>query len=157
MTCFPRKISIVTICGDSGNLCLLFIFLTFSTLAILVLIEAQLIYNVVLVSGVQQSDLVTFISIHIYRGFPRGSDGENPSAMQGTWVHSLGQEDSLERKQQPTPVFLPGEFHGQRSLVGYRPWDHKKSATTERLTLLLSQFILRLTFCVLHFKLIEWT
>ena len=26
---------------------------------------------------------------------------------------------------QPTPVFLPGEFHGQRSLVGYRPWGHK--------------------------------
>ena len=26
----------------------------------------------------------------------------------------------------PTPVFLPGKFHGQRSLVGYSPWDHKK-------------------------------
>ena len=31
---------------------------------------------------------------------------------------------------QPTPVFLPGESHGQNSLVGYSPWD-----TTERLTL----------------------
>ena len=29
------------------------------------------------------------------------------------------------RKQQPTPVFLPGEFHGQRSLVGYSSWSHK--------------------------------
>ena len=28
-------------------------------------------------------------------------------------------------KQKPTPVFLPGEFHGQRSLVGYSPWSHK--------------------------------
>ena len=28
-------------------------------------------------------------------------------------------------KWQPTPVFLPGEFHGQRSLVGYSPWGHK--------------------------------
>ena len=31
------------------------------------------------------------------------------------------------RKWQPTPVFLPGEFHGQRSLVGYSPWSHKES------------------------------
>ena len=31
----------------------------------------------------------------------------------------------------PTPVFLPGESHGQRSLVGYSPWDHKESDTTE--------------------------
>ena len=39
------------------------------------------------------------------------------------------------RKRQPTPVFLPGEFHGQRSLAGYRPWGHKESDTTEQLTL----------------------
>ena len=37
----------------------------------------------------------------------------------------------------PIPVFLPGEFHGQRILVGYSPWDHKQSNTTERQTLLL--------------------
>ena len=34
----------------------------------------------------------------------------------------------------PTPVFLPGEFHGQRSLVGYNPWGYKESNMTERLT-----------------------
>ena len=33
---------------------------------------------------------------------------------------------------------LPGEFHGQWSLTGYSPWDHKESDTTERLTLSLS-------------------
>ena len=33
------------------------------------------------------------------------------------------------RKWEPTPVFLPGEFHGQRSLVGYSSWDRKKSQT----------------------------
>ena len=33
-----------------------------------------------------------------------------------------------------TPVFLPGEFHGQRSLAGYSPWDHKEVDTTEQLT-----------------------
>ena len=38
------------------------------------------------------------------------------------------------RKQQPTPVFLPGKFHGQGSLEGYNPWDHKESDTTEGVT-----------------------
>ena len=42
---------------------------------------------------------------------------------------------SWRRKWQPTPVFLPEEFHGQRSLVGYSPWGHKELDTTERLTL----------------------
>ena len=37
----------------------------------------------------------------------------------------------------PTPVFLPGEFHGQRSLVGYSPWGCKKLNATWRLTLSL--------------------
>ena len=32
---------------------------------------------------------------------------------------------------QPTPVFLSGKFHGQRSLAGYSPWDHKESDMTE--------------------------
>ena len=53
-------------------------------------------------------------------------------AMRETWVQSLGREDPLE-KWQPTPVFLPGESHGQRSLVGYIPWGHKESDMTERL------------------------
>ena len=35
------------------------------------------------------------------------------------------------RKWQPTPVFLPGKFHGQRSLLGYSLWGHKESDTTE--------------------------
>ena len=33
--------------------------------------------------------------------------------------------------QQPTPVLLPGESYGQRSLVGYSPWGHKELDTTE--------------------------
>ena len=37
------------------------------------------------------------------------------------------------RKWQPTPVLLPGESHGGRSLVGYSPWGRKESDTTERL------------------------
>ena len=38
-----------------------------------------------------------------------------------------------EGKRHPTPVLLPGESHGGRSLVGYSPWGHKESDTTERL------------------------
>ena len=34
-------------------------------------------------------------------------------------------------RREPTPVFLPGESHGQRSLAGYSPWDHKESHATE--------------------------
>ena len=41
------------------------------------------------------------------------------------------------REWTSTPVFLPGEFHGQRSLAGYSPWGCKESDRTERLTLLL--------------------
>ena len=34
-------------------------------------------------------------------------------------------------KWQPTPVFLPGEFHGQRSLASYSPWGHSESDAPE--------------------------
>ena len=55
---------------------------------------------------------------------------KNPPAMhQETQVRSLGQEDLLEKEWQPTPVFLPGESHGQRRLEGYR----KELDTTEQL------------------------
>ena len=50
------------------------------------------------------------------------------------------------RAWQPTPVFLPGESHGQRSLVGYSPWGHKRV----RRDLVASQqrtFHLRFTSC----------
>ncbi|MGE2787554.1 hypothetical protein ACQHMI_25705, partial [Escherichia coli] len=46
-------------------------------------------------------------------------------------------ETFWRRKWQPTPVFLPGESHGQRSLVGYSPWSCKELNVTEQLTLLL--------------------
>ena len=47
------------------------------------------------------------------------------------------------REWQPTPVSLPREFHGQRSLAGYSPWDCKESDTAERLTLSLYKFELQ--------------
>ena len=40
----------------------------------------------------------------------------------------------VRRAWQPTPVILPGEFHGQRSLVSYSPWCREESDTTEQLS-----------------------
>ena len=51
---------------------------------------------------------------------------KNLSARQETRVQSLGQEDALEKEMATTPVFLPGEFHGQRSLMGYSPWGSQR-------------------------------
>ena len=47
------------------------------------------------------------------------------------WVRSI----PWSRKWQPTPVFLPGEFHGQRRLADYNPWGHKESDMTEWLNI----------------------
>ena len=52
-------------------------------------------------------------------GFAGASGVKIPPAMQETQVQSLGQEDIRQQGMQPTPVFLPGESHGQRSPVGY--------------------------------------
>ena len=55
-------------------------------------------------------------------------------AMQETgftpWVGKI----PWRREWQPTPVFLPGESHGQRNVLGYRPWGCKESNPTEQLT-----------------------
>ena len=71
-------------------------------------------------------------------GFPGGGSSWNLPAMQemlkrcrfDPQVGKIPQS----RKWQPAPVLLPGKFHGQRSLVGYSPWGHKESDTTERLS-----------------------
>ena len=46
-------------------------------------------------------------------------------------ARSLGGQDPLEKEVQPTPVFLPGESHGQRNLAGYSPQGHEQLNTTE--------------------------
>ena len=61
-------------------------------------------------------------------GFLGDSDGKASSACKcgrpgfNPWVRKI----PWRRKWQPTPVFLPGKFHGQRSLVGYNPWSRKE-------------------------------
>ena len=71
---------------------------------------------------------------------------KNLLAVQEAWVQSLGQEDPWRREWEPTPVFLPGESHGQRSLAGYSPWGCKELDTTERPTHTLSPRSRRVSF-----------
>ena len=59
---------------------------------------------------------------------------KNPPASAGDKRHSFNpwvRKIPWRRAGHPTPVFLPGESHGQRSLAGYSPWGHKESDTTE--------------------------
>ena len=65
-------------------------------------------------------------------GFPGGSDGKIIYPQCGRprfdlWVGKI----PWRRAWQPTPVFLPRESHGQRSLAGYSPWGHKEWDMTE--------------------------
>ena len=69
--------------------------------------------------------------LHITETFPGGSAVKNPPASAAS-----AEEVSLtpwRRKWQPTPVFLLGQSHGQRSLAGYSPWGLKELEMTERL------------------------
>ena len=75
------------------------------------------------------------MTIGIYGALPIAQWVKNPPAGQETRVRSLGREDPWKMKWLPTPVFLPGESHGQRSLVDYSPWGRKESDTTKQLTL----------------------
>ena len=75
-------------------------------------------------------------------GFPCGSDGKSICLQCrkpgfDPWVGKI----PWRRKWQPTPVLLPGKSHGQRTLVGYSPWDHKESDMTEWLHFLFLSFI----------------
>ena len=71
----------------------------------------------------------------IRRGFPSGASGREPACQCrrckrhgfNPWVGKI----PWKRAQQSTPVFLPGEFHGQRNLVGYSPWGRKESDMIE--------------------------
>ena len=56
---------------------------------------------------------------------------KNLPARGETQVQTLGQEDPWRREWQSAPVFLPGEFHGQRSLAGYSLQGHEELDTTE--------------------------
>ena len=73
------------------------------------------------------------VSFHtLYEGFPGSSDGKEPTCNAG----DLGSVPELGRSPEdgngnPLQLFLPGEFHGQRSLAGYSPWGRQELDMTE--------------------------
>jgi len=74
-------------------------------------------------------ELTGHSSLH---GFPGGSEGKASACNVGDpgfnpWVGKI----PWRRKWQSIPVLLPGKSQGWRSLVGYSPWGHKESDTTE--------------------------
>ena len=71
---------------------------------------------------------------HIFQfSFPGGSDSKASAYNAGDPASIPGSGRSPgEGNGTPTPVLLPGQFHGLRSLVGYSSWGRKKSDTTER-------------------------
>ena len=54
---------------------------------------------------------------------PGGSDCKESGAMQETQICSLDREDPLQMEM--ATHFLPGEFHGEKGLMGYSPWDRR--------------------------------
>ena len=71
---------------------------------------------------------------YMYKGFPGDSDGKEPACNAGDLGLIPVRKIPWKRKWQPTPIFLPGESHQQRSLAGYSPWCCKESDTTEWLS-----------------------
>ena len=69
--------------------------------------------------------------VYIYCGISQVAQVVKNLPANETQVWFLGQEDPLEEGMAPHSIFLPGESHGQRSLVGYSPQGHKESDTTE--------------------------
>ena len=70
-------------------------------------------------------------------GFPGGLDDKESACNAGDLGSiQIMRKIPWRREWLPTPIFLPGEFHEQRSLVSYSPWHHKESDMTEKLTLI---------------------
>ena len=69
-----------------------------------------------------------------HQGFPGDSGGKEPAHQRRRYrrrrFDPRAGKIPCRRAWQPTPVFLPGESHAQRSLEGYSPWGHKESDTT---------------------------
>ena len=88
--------------------------------------------------GHKESDMTERLSTHMQTRDSRASLAaqtvKNLPAVRrpefNPWVGKV----PWRRAWQPSPVFLPGEVHGQRSLAGYSPWGCKESDRTEGLT-----------------------
>ena len=62
-------------------------------------------------------------------GFPSGTSGKELTCRRYEFSPRFG-KTPWRRAWQPTPVFLPGDSHGQRSLAGYSPWGRKEVEIT---------------------------
>ena len=87
----------------------------------------------VLPSELPGKPYVMLLHTIMLKGLPGGSDHKECACNAGDpgSIPGLG---SWRREWEPTPVSLPGEFQGQRSLAGYSPWGHKELDTTDQLT-----------------------
>ena len=67
--------------------------------------------------------------------FPDGASGKEPACecrrCKRCEFYPCGGKMPWKKAWQPTPAFLPGESHGQRSLVGYSPWGRKELDMTD--------------------------
>ena len=70
-----------------------------------------------------QCELKKNMYLILLMGLPVDSVVKNLPANSGMQIQSLGLEDPLRSKWQPTPLFLPRKSQGQRKLEGYSPWD----------------------------------
>ena len=105
--------------------------------------NSEVVRETIVNSEAKEMQLASFFSVmtsfllwaSTHLGFPGDSDGKESACNArdprfDPWVGKT----TWRRAWQPTPVFLPGESHGQRSLVGYSPWGHKESNMTEWLS-----------------------
>ena len=86
------------------------------------------------VHGIFQARILEWVAILSSRGSSRPRI--EPASLKSPALVSVF-FTTWRRKWQPTPIFLPGEFHGQRSLVGCSPWGGKELDMTEQLILSL--------------------
>ena len=113
------------------------LFISFSLAAIRVVSSSYLrlliFLPAILIPACDSSSLAFCLMHCAYRGFPSASATKNlfsMQKMQEIQTPSLGKKDPLEEGMETTPVFLPGESHGHRSLVGFSLQCHKESDTT---------------------------
>ena len=85
----------------------------------------------------QKNQVGTLIHTIHKTGFPGGAVVKNLPAMQEkqeTWFNHWVRKIPWSRKWQPTPALWPGDFQGQRNLVGYSPRGRRELDMTEKLT-----------------------
>ena len=87
--------------------------------------------------GCKELDMTETFTFMCYMGFPGGASGKEPACQCrrlrrcgfDPWVGKIPWREG--KAWQALPVFLPGETHGQKSLLGYSPWGHIESDMTE--------------------------